>query len=53
MTNIINHCRGEKRGIRSLDRFRRQLMPDHQIFESIKHKVKVKNRDNICKQRYT
>ena len=42
MTNIINHCRGEKRGIRAIDGFRRQLMPDHQIFESIEHKVKSK-----------
>ena len=32
----------KERGIRSLDGFRRQLMPDHQIFESIKHKVKSK-----------
>ena len=43
MTHIINHCRGEKkRGIRAIDGFRRQLMPDHQIFESIEHKVKSK-----------
>ena len=45
MTNIINYCRGEKkRGIRAIDEFRRQLMPDHQIFESIEHKVKSKIR---------
>ena len=43
MTHIINHCRGEKkRGIRAIDGFRRQLMPDHQISESIEHKVKSK-----------
>ena len=42
MTNIINHCRGEKRGIRAIDGFRRQLMPDHKISESIEHKVKTK-----------
>ena len=39
----INHCRGEKkRGIRELDRFRKKLMPDHQILKSIEHKVKSK-----------
>ena len=32
-----------KRGIRAIDRFRRQLMiPDHEISESIEHKVKSK-----------
>ena len=43
MTHIINHCRGEKkRVIRAIDGFKRQLMPDHQISESIEHKVKSK-----------
>ena len=43
MTNIIKHCRGEKGGIRAIDGFRRQLMiPDHEISESIEHKVKSK-----------
>ena len=42
MTNIINHCRGEKRGIRAIDGFTRQLIPDHQISESIEHKVRSK-----------
>ena len=32
----------KKRGIRAIDGFRRQLMPDHQIYESIEHKVKSK-----------
>ena len=32
----------KKRGIRAIDGFRRQLMPDHQISESIEHKVKSK-----------
>ena len=44
MTNIINHCRGEKkRGIKAIDGFTRQLfIPDHQIYDSIEHKVKSK-----------
>ena len=40
--HIINHCRGEKRGIRAIDGFRKKLMPDHQILKSIEHKVKSK-----------
>ena len=32
----------KKRGIRAIYGFRRQLMPDHQIYESIEHKVKSK-----------
>ena len=32
----------KKRGIRPIDGFRRQLMPDHQISELIEHKVKSK-----------
>ena len=33
----------KKRGIRAIDGFRRQLMiPDHEISESIEHKVKSK-----------
>ena len=43
MTNIIKHCRGEKRGIRSADGFRKKLMiPDYKISVSIEHKVKSK-----------
>ena len=44
MTNIIEHCRGEKkRGIRSADGFRKKLMiPDYKISVSIEHKVKSK-----------
>ena len=34
----------KKRGIRAIYGFRRQLMPDHQIYESIEHKVKSKIR---------
>ena len=49
MTNIIKHCRGEKkRGIKVIDGFRKQLMiPDYEISVSIEHVVKSKNRDNI------
>ena len=49
MTNIIKHCRGEKKtGIKVIDGFRKQLMiPDHEISVSIEHVVKSKNRDNI------
>ena len=44
MTNIIKHCRGEKkRGIKVIDGFRKQLMiPDYEISVSIEHKVKSK-----------
>ena len=44
MTNIIKHCRGEKkRGIKVIDGFRKKLMiPDHETFVSIEHKVKSK-----------
>ena len=44
MTNIIDHCRGEKkRGIKSADGFRKKLMiPDYKISVSIQHKVKSK-----------
>ena len=44
MTNIINHCRGEKkRGIKAIDGFRKKLfIPDHKISVSIEHKVKSK-----------
>ena len=44
MTNIIKHCRGEKkRGIKVIDGFRKKLMiPDHEISVSIEHKVKSK-----------
>ena len=44
MTNIIKNCKGEKkRGVRSAGEFRRKLfIPDHEIYESIEHKVKSK-----------
>ena len=44
MTNIIKHCRGEKkRSIRSADGFRKKLMiPDYKVSVSIEHKVKSK-----------
>ena len=44
MTNIIKHCRGEKkRGIKVIDGFRKQLMiPDYEISVSIEHVVKSK-----------
>ena len=44
MTNIITHCKGEKkRGIKAIYGFRKQLfIPDHEIFESIEHKIKSK-----------
>ena len=46
MTNLIKHCRGEKkRGIKVIDGFRKQLMiPDYEISVSIKHVVKSKIR---------
>ena len=44
MTKIIKHCRGEKkRGIKAIDGFRKKLyIPDYEISESIKHKIKSK-----------
>ena len=44
MTNIIKHCRGEKkRGLRATDGFRKKLMiPDYEIYVSIEHVVKWK-----------
>ena len=43
MTNIINHFRGEKRGIKAIDGFRKQLFIQyHQISDSIEDKVKSK-----------
>ena len=44
MTNIIKHCRGEKkRGIRAIGGFRKRLMiPDHEISVSIEHVAKSK-----------
>ena len=45
MTNIIKHCRGEKRGIRAIDGFRKQLMiPDFEISKCPEHEVKSKIR---------
>ena len=42
MTNIIKHCRGEKkRGPRAIGGFRKKLkIPDYEISESIEHEVK-------------
>ena len=44
MTRIIKHCKGEKKGgIKKIDGFRQKLyIPDHEIYESIEHKVKSK-----------
>ena len=44
MTNIIKHCRGEKKGgIRAIDGFRKKLMiADYEIFVSIEHVLKSK-----------
>ena len=43
MTNIINHCRGEKRGIRAIGGFRQKLfIPDYKVSVSIEHKGKSK-----------
>ena len=44
MTNIIKHCRGEKkRGIRAIDGFRKKLfIPDYEISVSIEHVVNSK-----------
>ena len=44
MTNVIKHCRGEKkRGIRAIDGFRRKLMiSDFEITKCPEHKVKSK-----------
>ena len=44
MTNIIKHCRGEKkRGIRAIDGFRKKLfIQDYEISVSIEHVVKSK-----------
>ena len=52
MTNIIKHCKGEKkRGIRAIDGFRKKLMiADYEISVTCS---KIKNRNNICKQKNT
>ena len=44
ITNIVKHCRGEKkRGIRAIDGFRKQLMiPDFEISKCPEHEVKSK-----------
>ena len=44
MTNIVKHCRGEKkRGIRAIDGFRKKLfIPDYEISVAIEHVVKSK-----------
>ena len=44
MTDIIKHCRGEKkRGIRAIDGFRRKLMiPNFEITKCSEHEVKSK-----------
>ena len=44
MTNIIKHCRGEKKkGPRAKDGFRKKLkIPDYEISKSIEHEVKSK-----------
>ena len=46
MTNIIKHCKGEKkREIKAMDGFRKKLMiPDYEISVSIEHVVKSKIR---------
>ena len=41
MTNIIKHCKGKKKGIRTIDGFRKRLMiPHYEISVSIEHVVK-------------
>ena len=44
MTNIIKHCRNDKkRGPRAIDGFRKRLkIPDYEISESIEHEIKSK-----------
>ena len=43
MTTIIKHCRGKKRGIRAIDRFRKKLMiPDSEIPKCPEFEVKSK-----------
>ena len=43
MANIIKRCRGEKRGIRTIDRFRKKIMiPDYKISVCPEHEVKSK-----------
>ena len=43
MTNIIKHCRGEKKRIKAMDGFRKKLMiPDYDISVSKEHVVKSK-----------
>ena len=46
MTNIIKHCKGEKkRGIKAIDGFRKQLMiPDYEISVSIEHNFNKKKK---------
>ena len=43
MTNTIKHCRGEKRGIRAIDGFRKKLrIPDFEISKCPVYEVKSK-----------
>ena len=44
MTNIIKHCRCEKkRGIRTIDGFRKKLMiPEFEISKCVEHEAKSK-----------
>ena len=44
MTNIVKHCKGEKkRGIKAIDGFRKKLMiPNYEICVSIEHVTKSK-----------
>ena len=44
MTNIIKHCRGEKRsGTRAIDEFRKKLMiPEYKISVCPEHEIKLK-----------
>ena len=54
MTNIIKHCRGEKkRGIKLIDGFRRQRMISDYNFCINRTCSKIKSRNNICKQKNT
>ena len=54
MTNIIKHCRGEKkRGIRAIDGFRKQLMiPDFEISKCPEHEVKSKMETIFVNEKY-
>ena len=54
MTTVIKCCRGEKRGKRKIDRFRKKLMiPGSEIAECPEHEVKSRIGKHISEEKNT